>query len=543
MAERFYPALYLGIVLIYYLVYAPFGINETDGGFLSGLAWQVLCGKTLYQDIVYVRPPVPVWLRAAELACLPENWSILGERWIFYTKVALYSWMAADLLARRRSVSFRWMLAATGFVVSVHSYPACAWHTVDGILFAVLAVWLYAVETQSLAWRLFRAGVAGIALAAALLCKQSFYPLAILVPGLLLPWNHMEKGKRLIALLAGATLAITLFFTYLHQIDIFNNFWQMTRASASGAQAFQHGILDYLRINPVIAGLTITLLGTSFWCYRHGKLPYARMLWNGWLIVLLGSYLYQCERQQSFVAPFAQSRLVFLMAVAWIFVRYVDKKTFYKSWQTDAVLPLLLLTISWSASVSWGYNLPILFATPWVFAVMDIGQKLWINQHTRDFPVSRYAVFLLILLGVAWYGYEFVYRDGRRSEMNVSLGTVFPKLSGIYSTPEKAALYRDLSQLHEKFGQNYIVLPAFPQAHFLTGDCSPLPLDWVVKRETNGDSTLIFNALNNRHPFIFVEKTFLKNIPDDPEFEHVHQIMDRSIFVEETTYFRVYQYP
>lgn len=543
MAERLYPAFYLGIVLIYCLVYAPFGMNETDGGFLSGLAWQVMCGKTLYQDIIYVRPPLPVWLRAAELACLPENWSVLGERWIFYGKIALYAWLAADLLARNRPVSFRWMLAATGFVVSVHNYPACAWHTVDGILFAVLALWLYAAETKQATWQALLAFAGGMALTAALLCKQSFYPLAILIPGLLFLWNHPEKKKRLTLLLSGMALGIALFFSYLYLNGIADNFMQMTRASASGAQAFQHGILDYLRINPLLAGITIVLLGTAFWCYKHGKLPYTRLLWNGWLMALLGSYLYQCSRQQAFVAPFAQSRLVFLIAVAWVIVRYAFKKPLYKSWHTDAVLPLLLLSISWSASVSWGYNLPILFASPWVFALMDIGQKLWNSQHTKGFLVSRYALFLLILLGVARYGYEFVYRDGRRSEMRVSMGAIFPTLSGIYSTAEKAGLYTELRRLRQKFGQNYVVLPAFPQAHFLTGDCSPIPLDWVVKRETNGDSTMIINSLEKQHPFIFIEKAFLKNIPADPEMEHVRQIMDQSAFVEESTFFMVYRYP
>ncbi|MBL7781874.1 MAG: hypothetical protein JNM22_11705 [Saprospiraceae bacterium] len=543
MAERIYPALYLGIVLIYCLVYAPFGINETDGGFLSGLAWQVMCGKTLYQDIIYVRPPLPVWLRAAELACLPENWSVLGERWIFYGKIALYAWLAADLLARRKAAAFRWMLAATGFVVSVHNYPACAWHTVDGILLAVLAVWLYAAETKQATWQALRAIVGGIALTASLLCKQSFYPLAFLIPVLLFLWDHPEKAKRLILFLSGMALGIALFFSYLYLNGITDNFMQMTRASASGAQAFQHGILDYFRINPIVAGFTIALPGTAFWCYKHGKLPYARMLWNGWLMALLGSYLYQCELQQSFAAPFAQSRLVFLMAVAWIIIRYVYPKPFYKNWQTDAALPLLLLTISWSASVSWGYNLPILFASPWVFALMDIGQKLWYSQHTKGFPVSRYALFLGILLGVARYGYEFVYRDGQRSDMTVSMGAIFPKLSGIYSTPEKVDLYAELSRLRQEFGQNYIVLPAFPQAHFLTGDCSPIPLDWVVKRETNGDSALILKALSNSHPFVFIEKEFLKNITADPELEHVRQIMAQSVFVEESTFFLVYRYP
>ncbi len=52
LPERTYPFLFFAIVLVYCLLYAPYGINETDGGFLSGLGWQVLSGKTIYQDIV-----------------------------------------------------------------------------------------------------------------------------------------------------------------------------------------------------------------------------------------------------------------------------------------------------------------------------------------------------------------------------------------------------------------------------------------------------------------------------------------------------------
>ncbi|MBK8426456.1 MAG: hypothetical protein IPL27_11035 [Lewinellaceae bacterium] len=173
LPERTYPFLFFAIVLAYCLLYAPYGINETDGGFLSGLGWQALSGKTIYQDIVYVRPPLPVWLRALEIQLLPEAWSVLGERYIFYFKVALYTCLASDLLAKG---SFRWVLAMFGFVVSVHTYPACAWHTIDGILFSVLALWLYAKGSRT------GSVLAGIALGAALLCKQSFFPLLVAFP-------------------------------------------------------------------------------------------------------------------------------------------------------------------------------------------------------------------------------------------------------------------------------------------------------------------------------------------------------------------------
>ncbi|MEO6037351.1 MAG: hypothetical protein ABIQ93_02990, partial [Saprospiraceae bacterium] len=163
-----WPFLFFAVVIGYCLAYAPYGINETDGGFLTGLAWQVLQGKVLYRDLLYVRPPLPVWLRALELHLLPETWAILGERWIFYLKLATYSWLAAATLTAGRN---RWQLATLAFIVSVHCYPAAAWHTVDGIFFAVLATWLLFKVPGP-----WGAMAAGLALVAALLCKQSFYP-------------------------------------------------------------------------------------------------------------------------------------------------------------------------------------------------------------------------------------------------------------------------------------------------------------------------------------------------------------------------------
>lgn len=156
--------LFFAIVAAYCLLYAPFGINETDGGFLSGLAWQVLCGKTLYADIVYVRPPLPVWLRALELCLLPEHLAVLGERWIFYLKVAAYSWLGAAVLAQG---AYRWQLAAFAFVLSVHCYPPAAWHTTDGLLFGALAIWC---GSNVAGWR--GGFLSGLFLVATLLCKQ-----------------------------------------------------------------------------------------------------------------------------------------------------------------------------------------------------------------------------------------------------------------------------------------------------------------------------------------------------------------------------------
>jgi NADH:ubiquinone oxidoreductase subunit 4 (subunit M) len=99
---------------------------------------------------------------------LPTHLESLGERWIFYLKMGAIAWMSASLLYTGQA---KWVLAVLGFVVSVHCYSPMAWHTVDGIFFGATACFLF-FNKQGRYWAI----LSGIALAAAVLCKQSFYP-------------------------------------------------------------------------------------------------------------------------------------------------------------------------------------------------------------------------------------------------------------------------------------------------------------------------------------------------------------------------------
>ncbi|MBK8426459.1 MAG: hypothetical protein IPL27_11050 [Lewinellaceae bacterium] len=73
------------------------------------------------------------------------------------------------------------------------------------------------------------------------------------------------------------------------------------------------------------------------------------------------------------------------------------------------------------------------------------------------FPKWLPLLVVVILLCIARFGYEFVYRDGPRSEMTVDMGTIFPKLHGIYSSPQTAALYSDLKDLMRRYGPDFAV--------------------------------------------------------------------------------------
>lgn len=523
-----YKLLFFSLLIAYGLYYAPFGINETDGGFISGLAWQIIGGKTLYGDVLYVRPPLPVWLRTLELVILPDTWGIIGERWIFYLKTGLYSWLGASILLDGKR---RWILAIFGFVISVHCYPPMAWHTIDGILFSVLGIWCTVkIRAQ---WGIL---VGAVSIFAAILCKQSFYPVPVVFAGMLL----LERGRRQAGWGIAVLIAcISLFISFLYAKGLLVNYLRLTGGSAEGGQALQHGLLDYFRINPAVALASVPFLVLFAWYAMKKKNPMAAGLaWYGWIVVLVAAYAFEIWHRKEFTAPFPQARMLFWAGIVFGLSGgfELNSLNFNIKNLSENRRFFALVAITWCASVSWGYNLPILFSTPWVFAAMEISRRFQ-GVLPKRLPLLRLASLLMLLL-VFRVGYEFVYRDGRRRDMNTAMGTIFPRLTGIYSRPETASLYLDLKNLASRY-PNFKTLPSFPLANYLTRTRPPLPLDWVVRREAGSDTTLLQSALHESNLVFLIEKRYSDKIETDPELSVTRQLLHSGQIIDETPHFWV----
>ncbi len=515
--------------LFYALLYGRFGINESDGGFLTGLAWQVLSGKALYVDVVYVRPPLPVWMRALELLLLPQAWAVWGERLLFYCKVGAYCALGVAVVVPTKERK-RGVIAVLAFLLSAHHYPAAAWHTVDGLFWGALGLWtLFCRPT------LGGGLLAGVLLAAAMLCKQAFYPMAVVGVGAAL-WVY--SGRHSAAVAAGLALGWGAFLVYLRAFGGWEGFWSMTTAAASWKQAWQHGVLDYLRIRPGLALPSALLLAATLWLSaKERHLAWAFGSWVLWLLLLGAVLIWDVHTRREFIAPFAQVRLLF-----WVSNAYALWQWRLGEWSSHvAVRYAALAALSWCAAVSWGYNLPILFSVPWVFALWDISHRLAAPLH----HLTRYGstVACIALWLVFHQGYQWVYRDGYRGDMTTPLSALFSSLGGVYTTPQKAALYADLAVLAERYGPNFTVLPAFPQANFLTGTRPPLPLDWVVRREMGQYEAFVEAEALRQRPFFFLEKTALLVLDTDAELALVKRLYQRGQVLEQTPHFIVFRLP
>lgn len=543
MSENFlHKVLFFSLLIAYPIMYAPYGINETDGGFITGLAWQILQGKQLYSEVIYVRPPLTVWLRALEMRLLPTDWAVLAERVFFYWKIGISAWLAADSLAFRKK---KWMLAALGFVVSAHCYPAAAWHTVDGILFGSLAFWFLFKKPNSLIF----SALAGVFTVMSMLCKQSFFPLAVVFFAVvaIFFWKKKMGIGQLVAAVVGFFGAVAAFFFYLKISGAWSAYFEWTAGAGSFRDFFQHGFVDFFRISPQVLGFVLAgaVLGflLKFLKKGIGNWPVFALAIAG----LIGSYLFQVIENQSFTPPFGQSRLLFDASFLWLVFLFFQKK-----WDAAAVRFAAFLSLSWMASISWGYNLPVLCATPLVFGVWEIGVFLTgsrpavfflKNGFLTAFFNHKMAQWLLLaaLVFTFFVGNQFIYRDGRRHEMTEPLSEIFPKLESIKSDPETYEKYLELREFHEKYGANLTVVPSFPLADFLLGTRPVLPIDWESSLETNGHNELIINVLEEKMPIVLVEKNYGDRLFSDPKFAATKWLVEHFSKIGESENFWVYR--
>jgi hypothetical protein len=283
--------------------------------------------------------------------------------------------------------------------------------------------------------------------------------------------------------------------------------------------------LDYFRIHPLVLAGSVVLLGLAQW--RNDG-------WWRWLFpaFLCATFAAQVHWLQDYAVPQAQTRMLFWLSAIGMVVLCWEKRQV----DDDILKPAAMLAVAWCSAISWGYALPVLFAVPLLWNA-EFGTR----NAELSIPNGRFGLVLVGLMGLFGYAYQFVYRDGPRREMHAHLGEVFPKLSGIYSSMKTLSLYRDLAALNAQYGPHCTVLPAFPQANYLCGTYPPLPLDWVVRRETGGQDVYLAETAYIGNPVFLVEKAYGDRLLTDPEFAFTRRIIEECRRVSETAHFIVYQ--
>jgi hypothetical protein len=524
------PWFFLLLPFIYFILYGRFGINETDGGFITALSYRITRGAVPYRDFVWIRPPFTLYFHALILSLLPSNVAFISERLIFYLMIAAYCFLSALTVERYFPLEQfrigRYQLSAIFFVFSAHNFPPMPWYTVDGIAFSALGIFLIAARNS-----VFSSVMGIVALELAALTKQSFYPMPLVGIAMVL----FLRRKHLAPCFAAAVLVLGSFFLLLASKGCVTLFLIQTRSQTNLRALLFVGVRDYLTasigmvfVACLIAMLHVRLSGRAM---TAGPLLSKAALYFVFAFVV--TTCVQNLRQGSFYYQDGYPQVLFLVGLLLLVALYK-----FDSRQPSIVFAALL-AVSWCASVSYGYTTPALFSVPLVFGLV------WLANQPGSIPPSPlYAALLFGGALISFVGYQYPYRDAPRAELTEDAGQIFPKLSFIRTSPKKLAMYRELRDLHTKYGDNFQTLPDFTYSHFLTGTDSPIPSDWPSNVDINFQSGAAFELLDRLDTRVFVQKDSLP-LSTDPMFDSdlTDRIMHKWKKIDETEFFLVYAKP
>jgi hypothetical protein len=409
-----------------------------------------------------------------------------------------------------------------------------AWHTVDAIFFASIGVYILVCKSSiySVFW-----GILFLFLSA--LCKQPFY----LMPfaGVVFISITYKNWKKSITAILTLFLFIGVFFLILYRQDAVSNFISLTSGSTKLRDLISAGILNYLNISSLYL-----LLPFGLWLILKKRLIFKQILIKETLVpyffisILLGFPLLKFTyvllfKEVTYSTFFRDStaKLLFLTTIFFLLANLSKEKKWFTLW--------FLTLISWCASISWGYQTPILFSTPILF-----GFLLASNQFFGIKKIIYLALYTLLIGSITYFvAYQKPYCNPVRHLLTYKIDHIFPKMKYINVSKETHDKYTEFSYLVAKYGVNFKTLPGMPLSNYLTCTNSPIKIDWVFNAETNNENQNIINELGFKKTIVFMEKSpQLIGVSDSKEKFNstvAYFIKNNWQKIDSTIYFEIYK--
>jgi len=515
--------LYFFLLIFYIGMYVPYGLEDGDMGSIFGISWSMYNGYFPFKDFVYIKPPASPYFHSLFLY-ITEEYAYLINRAFYYVQVFMYSLLAAKLLFKVFKISSKnlvYFIAILGALVSIHNYPPMPWNTVDGVFFATIGLYFLFSEKK----KILSIITAAFFISISVLCKQSFFFLPVFLFLYLLIFK--EYRKLIYFIISGIFFAL-VFILILYLNNSWQPFFDQIFSFTPSSSLVDSGIKSYylaLKFN-IIAIIIIT---TLFFILR--KLFPGNPTYLFLNLTIAGIFIYYFLGEDSFYT--VKSGLLQILFVVTAFFALLNFKK-----QKEYLFLLLLLSLSWCASISNGFKTPIHFSTPIVFGLFLL------CYNFRDIKFSKkLGVFTVLLFTVTFYiGYQNIYMDSNRNKLTYNMGEVFPKLKFIKSDKETYEKYKELKTLSSKY-DNFTILPSVTLGHYLTNTLNPIGVDWVFNHHLSNQLPAYIDKLNNKNITVFLEN-FEGHINNYEETSDLTMyVKEHWKMVEKSDYFRVYQKP
>jgi hypothetical protein len=427
------------------------GFSPTDDGWLQAVARRLLDGEVPHRDFIFVRPALSAVLQVPLTALGGEQVIWLSRLWGWLT-IAVLCWLWTGLVGAAGLT--RHLLYGVMVLLTAHTFPVMAWHTLDGLLFCTLAIVAATRERRTLAF---------VLVGCAALCRQNF---AFFAPLLLLGVG----GRWPSWVTAGFWSALP---SVLYAFAI---------AGAGGGPDF------FAQVLSVRGALVDTAFkGVVYQPWWHwGLLAGAALLAGARLSRRAPLWL---------VVPLAAAGLAYLL---WRGPRLFQMGTFalfgaclvLAAGRGDRLLKIGALGVAWVAMISLGYNNPalaagILFALLWRLMRAQ-GQP---SPESTASPREALALAASVALVAAAFGHArltFPYRDAAAPHLQWDAGEALPGATGLRTNGLTVATLAELRELtldRETRGVRYAILTDVSAHWILSRQPNPLPCDWPQETE------------------------------------------------------------
>ncbi|QNJ98233.1 hypothetical protein [Constantimarinum furrinae] len=528
-SDRAFQILFYGLCVFYLVFYMPFGFEGTDTGYIFGSSWNVYNGEFPHRDFIYTRPAFPAYFHSIFLF-ISETYGYLLDRSFFYVQVFTYSLLAAKILADHFEIkqkTFLYFIASLGAIVSVHNYPPMGWNTIDGIFFCTLG--LYFLLKPKL--KPVQVLLGSLFLVLGVFSKQSFY----FMPLFLFLYFLLRKDfKKLAWYSATGLCCLLLYLAFKYATGTLEPFFEQTFQRTGAGSLMNVGVKTYylaVKFNLLYFSIGILLFIAAV-KYLPKNIAYALSQLS---IAVLFSIVYLNDSDNWSIVPYLLQLLLLITFGFALFKILIHKDRRF-------LLVILLLCLSWSASISNGYQTPIHFSLPVFFTLYLIvfsAEKRTSELDKLTLQPLTGGIVILAFLVTFYLGYQSIYRDAPRKDLNRDMGEVFPQLTFIKSDTEGFEKYSELKTLAIKY-PNFTVIPSMTLAHYLTGTVNPIGTDWPLDVEINDEATLLEQQLKEKNTTILLENAPLTKEQRDG-YELIDRIEQNWKLIDRTQFFDIYQ--
>src|SRR5919106_1079196 len=443
-------AFLLVVPALTHLLFSWRGFAPVDDGFTLAYSRRILEGQVPHHDFIIIRPFVSPLIHTP-FVLFGGDYTYWASRLFVWFQFACISWAWVCTINRAFDNPFnnttKLFIALVSFAASVHYFVLTAWHTVDGLFLSSIGLWILLAQKHA-RWRV----IGYLLIASAYLCKQSFLFVAPLTVLLLGDWREKKYWLTIILPAVG-------YCAYLLATGSISEATLQLTAQSDIVSTGVGSYVNYGTLLGLLAGYcSMFLLSTN-----AVSLTRARRLSN----YAEASILVAMPAAFIAIGLYRGS----LAAVSFGVFGIVLGIVLYLVWKgigpgEDKVsVSLLALLLSWSASLSVGYNFPALWLGP-LFTTLTAFVYFRRESLNPRFLWTTLAIAgAAILLGFVVARPYYIYREQPSSELTKSLDDVLPGGRLIYTNPNTHDFLVDLNEATggvSSRNKKYAIIPDVP---------------------------------------------------------------------------------